>query len=161
MEPVIRSYRDSDATDVVQLSLRAWEPVFASELATIGPELFERLEGKDWRIRQQKDVEDAVADEQMKVWVAEVDGRAVGFAAAKLDVEHGLGEIYMLAVDPDHQRRRIGSTLTDVVTDWIRHAAVPSATIDTGGDEGHAPARHLYEKAGYTPMPIVRYFKAL
>ncbi len=161
MGPVIRSYRDDDASDVVQLSLRAWAPVATSELATVGPELFERLEGKDWRIRQQKDVEEAIADDRMEVWVADVDGRAVGFAAARLDVGRGIGEIYMLAVDPDHQRRGIGSALTDVATDWIRKAGLPIAMIETGGDDGHTPARRAYEKAGYTPMPIARYFKAL
>jgi hypothetical protein len=51
--------------------------------------------------------------------------------------------------------------LTVTATDWIRQAGLPVAMIDTGGDDGHAPARRVYERAGYTPMPIVRYFKAL
>jgi len=25
----------------------------------------------------------------------------------------------------------------------------------------HAPARHVYEKTGYRPLPVTRYFKAL
>jgi hypothetical protein len=33
--------------------------------------------------------------------------------------------------------------------------------FESDGTRGHAPARHLYDKAGYVPMPIVRYFKAL
>jgi hypothetical protein len=33
--------------------------------------------------------------------------------------------------------------------------------VSTGGDIGHAPARRTYEKAGFTPMPAVHYFKAL
>ena len=33
--------------------------------------------------------------------------------------------------------------------------------VGTGGDEGHAPARRSYEKAGYTPLPLVRYYKRL
>lgn len=33
--------------------------------------------------------------------------------------------------------------------------------VSTGGDIGHAPARRTYEKAGFTPMPVVNYFKAL
>lgn len=63
MEPVIRSYRNSDARDVVELSLRAWAPVFASELALLGPDIFERLNGEDWRSRQQREVEDALSDQ--------------------------------------------------------------------------------------------------
>ena len=35
------------------------------------------------------------------------------------------------------------------------------AEVMTGGDPGHAPARRSYEKAGYTPLPLVRYYKAL
>jgi ribosomal protein S18 acetylase RimI-like enzyme len=161
MEPLIRSYRDSDAPDVVELSLRAWAPVFDSERAALGDVIFERLNGQDWRGRQRKEVEDALGDESMEVWVAEVGERAVGFVAVRLDVDDGLGEIYMLAVDPDHQRRGLGSALTGAATDWIRAAGLPIAVIDTGGDVGHAPARRTYENAGYRPMPIVRYFKAL
>jgi hypothetical protein len=33
--------------------------------------------------------------------------------------------------------------------------------VETGGDPGHAPARHVYEKTGFTLLPIARYFKAL
>jgi hypothetical protein len=35
------------------------------------------------------------------------------------------------------------------------------AVVGTGGDEGHAPARRSYEKAGYTGLPLMRYYKAL
>ena len=158
---MIRSYVATDASHVVALSLRAWASVFDSERTVMGDEIFERLNGDDWRRRQQADVEAALADNDMSVWVSDVDGRAVGFVAAKLDPEAGIGEIYMLAVDPDHQRRGLGRELTAVATEWIRAAGLSIAMIDTGGDPSHAPARRLYEQAGYRPMPIVRYFKAL
>jgi hypothetical protein len=35
------------------------------------------------------------------------------------------------------------------------------AVVGTGGDSGHAPARRTYEKAGYTGLPLVRYYKHL
>ena len=151
----------TDAPDVVALSLRAWAPVFDSERTVMGDEIFERLNGEDWRRRQRKDVEDALADDRLSVWVADADGHAVGFVAARLDRDASIGEIYMLAVDPDHQQRGLGLELTAVATEWIRAAGLSIAMIDTGGDPGHEPARRLYERAGYRPMPIVRYFKAL
>jgi hypothetical protein len=43
----------------------------------------------------------------------------------------------------------------------MRSAGMRLAMIGTGGDPGHAPARRTYEKAGYTPLPAVNYFKAL
>ncbi len=35
------------------------------------------------------------------------------------------------------------------------------AVVETGGDDGHAPARAVYERAGYTALPVVRYFRKL
>ena len=67
----------------------------------------------------------------------------------------------MLAVDPKFQNEGLGSRLTDVATDWIREAGLSIALVSTGGVVGHAPARRVYEKAGYTPVPAVNYFKAL
>ena len=85
----------------------------------------------------------------------------VGFVAAQLDPERQMGEVWMLAVDPDAQGRGIGTALTEVVTGWLRDAGMTVAMVGTGGDPGHAPARRVYEKAGYTVFPLARYFKAL
>ena len=103
-----------------------------------------------------------LADSSQRVWVAEdVGGRAIGFVAAKLHRERELGEIYMIAVDPGAQGQGIGTALTRVATDWLRKAGMRVAMIETGGDRGHAPARRIYEKAGYTPLPAVRFFQSL
>jgi ribosomal protein S18 acetylase RimI-like enzyme len=161
VEPVIRSYRAADAPQVVDLSLRAWAPVHDSMRGVMGSEIFERLYGDDWRAHQRKEVDDVLADPEMEIWVADVDGTVVGFVAAVLKLDEHLGEIFMLAVDPGSQNRGLGTRLTDLATDWVREAGVPVALVSTGGDAGHAPARRTYEKAGYTQFPSVSYFKAL
>jgi ribosomal protein S18 acetylase RimI-like enzyme len=161
VDPIIRPYHETDALDVVRLSLRAWTPVFASERDVMGDEIFERLNGDDWRRQQRQDVEKVLADGETEVWVAEVNGRVVGFVAAVLKVDGRMGEVYMLAVDPESQNHGLGTQLTDVATDWIRNAGLSLALVSTGGDAGHAAARRTYEKAGYTPVPSVNYFKAL
>ena len=104
MRPRIRPFEDRDAEAVVDLSLRAWVPVFESIERVLGPEIFgcQYLEG--WREDQRRDVEDVLAANEGWVWVAEVDGTAVGFVAVELDhPERGMGETSMLAVDPEHQ----------------------------------------------------------
>lgn len=157
----IREYRRSDEETVVGLSLRAWEPVFDASEEALGPELFLRLRG-DWRANQAREVRGVLADSSQRVWVAEdPGGRALGFVAAKLRREQELGEIYMIAVDPGAQGQGIGTALTVVATDWLRKSGMGVAMIETGGDRGHAPARRIYEKAGYTPLPAVRFFKSL
>ena len=45
-------------------------------------------------------------------------------------------------------------------TGWLRPSGMRVAMIETGGDPGHAPARRVYEKAGYTALPTVCFFTA-
>jgi GNAT superfamily N-acetyltransferase len=161
MEPTIRLYRNSDAPGVIGLSLRAWAPVFASVRDVLGEKIFRQLYGDDWQRRQQSEVEKVLADEKTKVWIAEADDQVIGFVAAFLRADENMGEIRMLAVEPDHQNRGLGSELTEVGTDWIRNSGMPLAVISTGGDIGHAPARRTYEKVGFSPFPSMLYFRVL
>jgi GNAT superfamily N-acetyltransferase len=155
----IRRYTPSDEESVVVLSLRAWAPVFVSLEEVLGIEIFRRLH-PDWRADQDKAVRAVLADPAMQVWVAE-DAGPTGFVAAKLNGDSLVGEVYMLAVDPETQDQGVGTALTETATDWLRTSGMRVAMIDTGGDLGHAPARRVYEKANYTFLPIARYFKAL
>ena len=161
MRPRIRPFEDGDTEAVVGLSLRAWAPAFASLEQTLGSEIFRR-QHPDWREDQRRAVEDACATKKGRVWVAEVGASIVGFVAVEVDhAEVGMGEISMLAVDPDHQGRGIGTALTGFAIDRLKEAGMKVAMVETGGDPGHAPARRVYEKAGYTLLPIARYFKNL
>lgn len=67
----------------------------------------------------------------------------------------------MVAVDPDYQNEGLGLALVNFAVDRIAELGIPLAEIGTGGDPGHAPARRVYEKAGFTQVPLVRYYKAL
>ena len=102
MRATIRDYEPRDEEAVVELSLRAWEPVLAAVEELLGPELFVRLRG-DWRASQAKEVRDALGDSDQRVWVAELDRETIGFVAAMLHRDSGVGEVYMIAVDPSAQ----------------------------------------------------------
>ncbi len=115
----------------------------------------------DWRADQRRAVEAACSAEAIHVWVAEMDTAVGGFVAVQLDHEASIGEIHMMAVDPDHQRNGVGSILTSFALDWIKDNGMALAMVETGGDPGHAPARHTYEQAGFTRLPVARYFKKL
>ena len=154
----IRPYVPADQPAVVDLSIRAWTPVFASMAEVLGPEIFGRMH-KDWKAEQQASVESAL--ETKEVWVADVGGVAVGFAALDFRPQSDEGEIYMLAVDPDHHDKGLGTALSAHAIDRMREEGLAIGIVETGGDPGHAPARRTYEKAGFTLMPIARYFVAL
>ena len=81
--------------------------------------------------------------------------------ASATDDEPCSGEIEMIAVDPQHQRRGVGKQLIDHALDQFRRAGLRVAVVATGGDPGHGPARAAYEDAGFTALPLVRYYRAL
>jgi GNAT superfamily N-acetyltransferase len=161
MWPQIRQFEDRDAAALIDLSLRAWAPVFASIEQVLGSAVFRR-QHPDWREDQRRAVQEVCASEETRVWVAEVDGETVGFVTTGVfDPELRMGEISMLAVDPDHQTGGIGTALTEFALDRLKDAGMRIAMVETGGDPGHAPARRTYERSGFTLLPIARYFKNL
>ena len=161
MGPRIRPYEERDAAAVVDLSLRAWAPAFASLERVLGSDVFRR-QHPDWREDQRRAVEEVCASQETRVWVAEVDEETVGFVATGVfDTELKMGEISMLAVDPDHQKGGIGTALTEFALESLKDSGMRIAMVETGGDPGHAPARRTYESAGFTLLPVARYFKNL
>ncbi len=157
----IREFRTSDLETVVEFSLRAWAPVFASVRDVLGDEIFLRLY-PDWEANQSEAVRSSCTNEQREVFVAVAGRRAVGFVAVALNAFHErMGVIDIIGVDPDYQRRGIGSRLTEFATEHMRSRGMDIAVVETGGDPGHAPARATYEAAGFTRLPIARYFRLL
>ena len=157
----IQPFKSSHLDSVIRLSLRAWAPVFDSIQEVMDAEVYKVFYPNDWRVVQQKVVEDVCAAEEIHVWVAVEEDAVVGFVAVKLHAEDSMGEIYIIAVDPDFQGQNIGTALTAFALDWMGQAGMSIAMVETGGDPGHAPARRLYEKAGFGLLPIARYFKKL
>jgi GNAT superfamily N-acetyltransferase len=161
MEFSIRPISHDDIEDVVRLSLLAWAPVFNSFKQVLGPRIYPLLY-PDWSRQQREAVEKVCKDaEKNPVWVAEFDGRVTGFIAYTVNSEHKTGEVEYLAVHPDYQNRGIGTALNNFVLKKMKESGMKLAVVGTGGDQGHAPARRSYEKAGYTALPLVWYYQGL
>jgi len=155
----IRPYHPSDADTVVRFALRAWAPVFKSIERAMDAEVYRAFYLNGWQESQREAIEGALAEQD--AWVAERDGTPVGFVSVVLHREDSMGEIHMIAVDPDCQEEGIGTALTEHAVDWMREAGMDVAMVETGGDPGHAPARRTYERAGFEVLPVARFFKKL
>lgn len=156
----IRPFKPSDLDALVDLSLRAWTPVYASLRTVLGDEIFFRLH-PTWELDQAEAVRSSCTSER-DVFVAVVDDRPVGFVAVALDAFHErMGVIDIIGVDPDYQRRGVASRLTTAAIDHMRSSGMDVAVVETGGDPGHEPARALYEAEGFTLLPIARYFQLI
>jgi predicted N-acetyltransferase YhbS len=157
----IRPVGDKDVEDLVQLSLLAWIPVFDSFQQILGSKIYPLI-WPDWRSGQQKAVETICGDgDETIVWVAEVDGAVVGFVAYELRAQDEMGVVQLLAVHPDYQNLGIGTELNTFAIGKMKESGMKMARVETGGDPSHAPARRSYENAGYTGLPLVRYYQDL
>ena len=156
-----RSYIETDLNNIVELSLLAWQPVFRSFEQVLGPKIYPILY-PDW-LESQKDVVEKICKDHEKyhTLVAEVDNQVIGFLVYDLNQDNRTGEVQLLAVHPEYQNQGIGTVLNEIALQKMSAAGMKLAVVGTGGEEGHAPARRSYEKAGYTPLPLVRYYKDL
>jgi GNAT superfamily N-acetyltransferase len=162
MVTAVRPLTEEDVEAVVAFSLDAWAPVFDSFATVLGPRVF-GLVYPDWRSAQAGAVAEVCRSAGIDVWVADVDRHPVGFVAVRWTEEGGapIGEVEMIAVDPRHQRAGVGTVLLDRAVTEAGARGLPLAVVATGGDPGHAPARALYERHGFTGLPLVRYYRAL
>jgi GNAT superfamily N-acetyltransferase len=161
MDLTIRPLASDEVAALGELSVQAWEPVFASFRQVMGPEIFP-LVYPDWQRQQREGVVGVCSDSaRFTTLVAVVDEAVVGFIAYEIDLENQTGEVYLLAVHPDHQNHGIGYALNMQALDEMKARGIRLAIVGTGGDPGHAPARRTYEKAGYSGLPLVRYYKSL
>ena len=154
----LRPHEFDDREFVLDLSIAAWAPIFESIESELGPDLFGRIY-PDWPTQQRDAVGEAL--DTNETWVSEEDGDVVGFVNVIFDPEKGSGEIHMMAVDPDAQREGIAGELTEFALAEMQRRGITLATVGTGADPGHAPARRVYEQAGFTPFPQVWYSKLL
>lgn len=160
----LRTHQPDDVAELIALAIRAWAGVEESVDAALGSPL-DRLATPSWAAHHEAVVRDACQSTGSSVIVAEDDdGQLAGFVAFTVHPEtpgmSEYGEITVLAVDPPARRSGLGRRLLDHAVDELRAAGAPVIMVSTGGDAGHAPARELYESAGFRMLPIAQYWLA-
>lgn len=149
----IRSIASEDVERCVAFGLESFRPVFATFRLHYGEGLFNALR-PDWENAQSDYIREACSDQDKDTWVAVVDDHVVGFVVLTTNAASGLGQIELMAVDPAHQGRGVGTALTEFGVDRLRELGMTHAIVGTGDDPGHGPARRVYLKGGFEPMAI-------
>lgn len=161
-KPRIIQFESAHLQSVLDLSIRAWGPVFPHMAAEIPLFVYNAFYPDGWEVRQRKDVEAmCVHDKATHVWVAMLADQVAGFVGLRVHAEDRMGEVHIIAVDPAFQRRGVGRALLDFSFDWFREQLLSMVMVETGGDTGHAPSRATYEAAGFLRYPVARYFRQL
>jgi GNAT superfamily N-acetyltransferase len=157
----IEPYGPERREELLTLSVRAWRPVLAQLRSSVPAFVYDSFYPQGWQRRQVADIARILDEEPNTVRVAVGSGIALGWVCTRLHPEDQMGEIYVLAVDPAHQRQGVATALMNHAFDGIRGAGMAMVMVETGGDRGHAASRASYESMGFERWPVARYFKDL
>ena len=145
--------------ELLALSLRAWTPVFEKLEPAVQPCVYRAFYPEGWHVRQIADIQEFLRTEGQNVWVAVEAGSVLGWVGIRMHPADRMGEIYILAVEPDQQRRGVARRLIEHAISQMRRAGMAIVMVETGDDPGHAPSRATYERAGFQRWPVARYFR--
>lgn len=147
---VIRPFDPADMPRLQAIREAAFTPIFAAFRAMLGEDLYALAQARD--DQNQSALLDALAapDSGWSVFVADRSGETVGFVSTQCDPDTLMGEVGLNAVDPAHAGHGIGTAMYDFAVAHLKSSGMRVATVSTGGDPSHAPARRAYQKAGFT-----------
>ena len=146
---------------LIDLSLRAWAPVFQKLEPAVQPYVFQNFYPQGWAARQTADIREFLRAEGERAFVAVEKDLVLGWVGVRLHPHDRMGEIYILAVDPACQGRGVATALMNHAMAVMLRAGLAMVMVETGDDPGHAPSRATYESAGFERWPVARYFRQL
>jgi GNAT superfamily N-acetyltransferase len=91
-------------------------------------------------------------EEMDSLWVTEEDGEILGFFSYAMSGARKVGTIHYNGVALAGRGRGLGTAQVEEALAIFREAGMEHACVGTGLNEGHAPARRVYEKCGFEPL---------
>ncbi len=140
----IRPFRSGDVEPIKELTAQTFAGVSLEQNVE---NLLGLLEGHDWRWRKARHIDDDVARNPGGIFVAETEGRIVGYITTLVDKDAGRGRIPNLAVDPNFRGNGLGRRLIERALDYFRSVGLCYAMIETM--EQNEIGRHLYPSCGF------------
>jgi ribosomal protein S18 acetylase RimI-like enzyme len=143
----IREAEPRDAEAIARIHVRSWQAAYRGQLSD------DYLDGLSVRDRLEQHRMALETPGAHRTWVAEEDGRVVGFAVTgpsqDADADERTGELYAVYLDPDRYGRGIGKRLCDHALADLRERGFRAATLWVL--ETNERARRFYEREGWFP----------
>lgn len=143
----VATLADFAAMEVIRK--KAFQPIFESFRKILGDTIYEAAQMPE--DLAQGALFKSYFDEGSvwNTWKVLLNDQLIGFVAIRLDVQAKVGEIGLNAVDPDFSGQGIGTKIYQFAVQQMKQAGMKVATVATGGDPAHLPARKAYQKAGF------------
>ena len=141
---------EDDAERAGEIARRAWGQIHKSFREIMGEDMHDVL-CANWEENKAEQIRAHWRRFPEGLYMVEsvASGRVVAFVTFRVDREKSMGIIGNNAVDMEGQGKGIGTAMYRYILDTFRERGLRFAEVSTGLDEGHAPARRAYEKAGF------------
>lgn len=152
---LIRSFRSEDLPTLKRIMVAAFDGVSIDQGMQ---KLFGVIHGHDWQWRKARHLDEDAARDPSGIFVAEINGRIVGFISTWQDREAGIGHIPNLSLEPDCRGKGFGRQLIEFALQRFRDAGLTHAKIETL--EQNAIGNHLYTSLGFREVARQIHFVA-
>ena len=149
MDLHIRQARSEHAARLQAIRQAAFAPVFASFRSLLGDDIYELAQRRQDEAQAELLARLLAGEPGWTLYAAQLGEQIVGFVAVQVDPATLMGEIGLNAVDPVQAGKGIGTAMYEFALARMREAGMKVATVATGGDPSHAPARRASQKAGF------------
>jgi len=140
----IRLYQPSDLEELRRMTIEGFDGTAIDQNVENS---FGILGGHDWRWRKARHVNDDVEANPEGVFVAEEEGRVMGYITTRIDREVSKGRIPNLAVDEHARGRGLGRRLIEHALEYFRREGMAYVMIETMAN--NAVGQHLYPSCGF------------
>jgi ribosomal protein S18 acetylase RimI-like enzyme len=143
----IRGFRSEDLEAIKRLTIESFTGVTLEQNVE---QALGILNGHDWRWRKARHFDEDVTANPAGIFVAEKDGRVVGYITALIDREAGKGRIPNLAVAVAFRGAGLGRQLIEHALDYFRREGLAYAIIETMAQ--NEAGQHLYPACGFVEV---------
>jgi len=140
----IRLYQPSDLDHLKRMTVEAFDGIAIDQRVE---QQLGVLHGHDWRWRKARHIDEDVEANPTGVFVAEEEGRILGYITTRLERDSGKGRIPNLAVIPETRGQGVGRQLIEHALDYFRREAMAFAMIETMAY--NEVGNHLYPACGF------------
>ncbi|MDD4181487.1 MAG: GNAT family N-acetyltransferase [Victivallaceae bacterium] len=156
---MIRAYATNDLDELVRIGNAAWRNIYESMRNDLGDEIFQIVNPTPNTSKGLQIIEQIKSHPEW-VMICEEQCQVVGFLTYRIDGE--IADICNNAVDPECGLKGIGQQMYQAALAYFKDQGIKVVRVTTGLDEGHAPARRAYERAGFSlKRESVTYFMKL
>lgn len=151
----IRPYRPEDLPTLKEITVEAFDGVSIDQSIE---QMYGIIHRHDWQWRKAKHLDDDVANGTVAVFVAEHEGKIVGYVTTTQDPEAGIGNVPNMAIAAGYRGQGLGRQLLLHAMDHLRLAGLTHARIATLVQ--NEIGIHLYTDLGFREISRQIHFVA-